>query len=228
MKKYLFLALVILSSQFYFISAQTLELDFLMKKEAKINAFYNTAMTTKDRNKKLQVLESIMEEYEKEKFSIKDKKILEIAEKLAMEGVFDKEYENNRLTNNFPEVRVQAVRLLAKLGGDNQRDLVLNIFINDDDLEIKAEACEAFITFGENANGDVVRTVIFVYRKYLPRYPKLIFTMIRAMREFVLPSSPTFDEAIYLLTEISTGSFSNTIKDKAKEAINHIVNKPIQ
>ncbi len=220
--------ILLLFIRLYLSHSQTLELDFLMKKEAKINAYYNQTVNSKDRGLKLRVLENILEDYEKENFSIKDKKILEIAEKLAMEGVFDKEYENNRLVNNYPEVRVEAVKLLTKLGGDNQRDLILNIFINDDDLEVKAEACESFITFGENSNGDVVRTVIFVYRKYLPRYPKLIFAMIRAMREFVDPSSPTFDEAIYLLTEISTGSFSNTIKNKAKEAINHIVNKPIK
>ncbi|HPO49499.1 MAG TPA: HEAT repeat domain-containing protein [Spirochaetota bacterium] len=208
-----------------FLDSQTLELEFLKKKEAKINAYYNLGMNTKDRSMKQKVLTDIMADYDKEGFSVKDKKIILIAEKLVTEGVFEKEYENNRLVNNFPEVRVEAVKLLRKIGGDNQRDLLMNILINDDDLEVKAEACEAFIDLGENENGDVIRAVIYTYRKYLPRYPKLIFAMINAMREFVGPSSPSFDAALYLLTEISMGSFNNTIKDKAKEAIDHILSK---
>ena len=224
MKNVFFISFVFLIFNFN-LSSQTLELEFLQKKEAKINAYYNIGMNTKDRGQKQKVLLDILADYDKEGFSGKDKKIIEIAEKLVMEGVFEKEYENNRLVNNFPEVRIDAVRLLRKIGGDNQRDLLMNILINDDDLEVKAEACEAFITLGENENGDVIRSVIYTYRKYLPRYPKLIFAMINAMREFVDPSSPSYDAAIYLLTEISMGTFNNTIKDKAKEAIDHILNK---
>lgn len=211
-----------------FLFSQTLELEFLKRKEAKLNAYYIKAKNTTDRTQKQRIIEDIMKEYDKEGFSNQDTKLVDIAEKFAMEGVFEKEYENNRLVNNYPEVRIEAVKLLTKLGGDSQRDLIMNIFIADDDLEVKAEACEAFIKLGENENGDVVRTVIHVYRKYLPRYQKLVFAMINALREFVTPTSPSYDEAIYLLSEIGMGSFSNTIRDKANEAIKHISNKPIQ
>ena len=221
MRSYLFLFSVIFILQLSFVYSQTLEMDFLKNKESKINCI----MKTKERNEKLKIVQEILNCYEKERFSDRDKKLVEIAEKLAMEGVFDQEIENNRVVNNFPEVRMQAVKLLAKLGGDKQRDLVMNIFISDDDLEVKAEACEAFITLGENENGDVIRTVIYVYRRYQPRYPKLIFAIISAMREFVTVDSPSYDEAIFLLTEIKTGGFNNNIKDKAKEAIDHILSK---
>lgn len=219
------LCLIFLFFQLSFLSSQTLEMDFLKNKEAKINSYYKSIMKTEERGEKLKILEDILANYDKESFSSRDKKLVMIAEKLATEGIFDKEVVDNRVVNSFPEVRMQAVRLLAKLGGDKQRDLVMNIFINDDDLEVKAEACEAFIKLGENENGDVVRTVIYVYRKYQPRYPKLIFAMISAMREFVTIDSPSYDAAIFLLTEIGSGSFNNNIKGKAKEAVEHILSK---
>ena len=208
-----------------FIYSQTLELELLKRKENRINSYYNLAKVAKDKNDKIKIMEDILNEYDKEGYSKKDKKLIDIADKFVMEGVFDKEFEGNRLINDFPEVRLQAVKLLAKIGGDNQRDMLMNIFISDDNLVVKAEACEAFIQFGETANGDVVRTIIYVYRKYLPRYPKLIFAMINALREFVTPDSPSYDAAIYLLSEIQMGSFNNTIRQKAGEAIDYLINK---
>ncbi|OHD07315.1 MAG: hypothetical protein A2086_03120 [Spirochaetes bacterium GWD1_27_9] len=225
MRKLKLVFLIVFSFTISLIYPQTIELELLQKKEKKINTYYNMAMIMKDKTEKTKILEAILNEFDKEGYSAKDKKIISIAEKFLMEGVFDKEYENGRLINDFPEVRLQAVKLLAKIGGDNQRDLLMNIFISDDNLVVKAEACEAFIQFGETANGDVVRTIIYVYRKYQPRYPKLIFAMINALREFITPESPSYYDAIYLLTEIQMGSFNDTIREKAGEAMNHMMNK---
>ena len=60
--------ILLLFIRLYLSHSQTLELDFLMKKEAKINAYYNQTVNSKDRGLKLRVLENILEDYEKRFF----------------------------------------------------------------------------------------------------------------------------------------------------------------
>ncbi|HPO48901.1 MAG TPA: HEAT repeat domain-containing protein, partial [Spirochaetota bacterium] len=132
--------------------SQTIEEQLLKQKEARIKTYFYQAKVG-DRSQKIDILDSILDEFDKVKYSEKDKELVNLVTYLSEEGSTRKEFENNRLVNDNPDVRRKSVQILAKIGGAQARDALINILTNDQNPTVKAEACNALGSVKDNENG---------------------------------------------------------------------------
>ena len=58
-------------------------------------------------------------------------------------------------------VRKEACDLLGKLGGENSKDTLLEVLVQDDEPMVKAEAAYALGKIGYNENDEVARALAF-------------------------------------------------------------------
>ena len=113
-----------------FAFSQTLEEQLLNPKELKLRTYYYQA-SAGNREMKLMVLQNITNEFDDEKYSTDDKTLLDLLSNLAQEGSLRVVYENGRKINDFPEVRREAIKVLAKVGGDEARNILIDSLLTD-------------------------------------------------------------------------------------------------
>ena len=220
MKIYLLLiSLFILSVTSAF--SQTMEEQLLKKREQKIMN-YRIQAKSGNRNIKSSVLDKILEEFETENYSKKDEELLELISFLSEEGTIRQEYENNLLVNNFPEVRRKACLVLSKLGGDIARRALINVLTNDPNTTVKAEACNALARVKDNSSGEVLRTIVYVYRSNWRPDPNFVFAIINAVKRIAKGNASSYADAIMVLSEIQMGKYSKMVREEAYAAIQYL------
>ncbi|HBD93931.1 MAG: hypothetical protein A2015_11955 [Spirochaetes bacterium GWF1_31_7] len=215
-KTALFFGLILLAISVSY--AQTPEEELLKKKELKLRNYLYESKAG-DRNAKVRVLEQILNEYDKAGYSDKDRRLVEIVDYLASEGSSRKEFENNLLINDFPEVRRMAIKVSAKIKGDNSRRILLNALMDDQNPTVKAEICLALASIGDNQNGDVLRSLGYMYRTTYKPDPNLVFALIEAIKNIAKGNTANYSDAIYILSEIQHGDYNRAIRTAAYDAV---------
>lgn len=203
--------------------AQTPEEELLKRKELRLRNYLYEAKSG-DRNAKVRVLEQIFNEFDKAGYSENDRRLMELVDHLASEGSSRKEFENNLLINDFPEVRRMSIKILGKIGGDSSRRILLNALQDDKNPTVKAEVCLALAAVGDNSNGDVLRSLSYMYRTTYKPDPNLVFAVIEAVKSIAKGNTSSYSDAIYLLSEIQHGDYNRAIRNAAYEAIQHLSN----
>ncbi|OHD18265.1 MAG: hypothetical protein A2Y34_05850 [Spirochaetes bacterium GWC1_27_15] len=203
------------------IFSDTIEEVLLKQKEAKIKTYFYQAKVG-DKSQKVEILDSVLAEFDKAKYTNKDKELVNLVTYLSEEGSTRKEFENNRLINDYPEVRRKSVMVLAKLGGDQARDALINILTNDQNPSVKAEACNALAEVRDNDNGEALRALVYVYRSTYKPDPNLIFAIINAVKEIANSNASSYADSIYILSEIQMGNYNRKIREAAYEAIQQL------
>ena len=133
------------------------------------------------------------------------------------------EFENNRLVNDFPEVRRKACILLGKMGGDESRLALINVLEKDTNQHVKAEACKALAEVGDNDRGDVLKTIVYSYRNTYNPDPNFVLAIINAVKTIAKNSyNAAYGDALYILTEIQVGHYNNFIRNEAYKAIKYL------
>jgi hypothetical protein len=217
MKKIYFIAVaLVMTSSILF--SQTIEDKLLKKKEQRILNYYYQAKTG-GRNQKVNVLESILSEYDESRYSEKDQKLVDLVVYLSQEGSTRQEFESNRLVNDFPEVRREACMVLAKIGGDQARSALIDILANDASATVKAEALESLAIVKDNQKNEALRAIVFMYRSSYKPDPKLITGLINAIVSIAKGNAEVYGDAILILSEIQVGQFPRTTREMAFNAI---------
>jgi len=196
--------------------------DLKIKRDQKLKNYYYLAKSG-TRETKLNVLNNILNEFDQLKYSEKDDKLLEILEFLLNEGTVSIDTKENKVVNNFPDVRRLCVSVLAKLGGNFARDAVINIINYDNDYTVKVEACniiaDGFIT--DNNKNDLLNTLIKVYTKSQPE--AFITSYINALKIVGKRKSFYYSDIIRVLTDISMSKvYSDNVKKMALDAIDYL------
>ncbi len=204
-----------------FVFSQTIEEQLLKQKEAKLKTYFYQAKAG-DRAQKIDILDSILDEFDKVKYSAKDKELVNLVTYLSEEGSTRKEFENNRLINDNPEVRRKSVQILAKIGGDQARDALINILTNDQNPAVKAEACNALGDVRDNDNGEALRALVYVYRATYKPDPNLVFAIINSVKRIATSGANSYADAIYILSEIQMGNYNRKIREAAYDAIQEL------
>jgi HEAT repeat protein len=207
-----------------FIFSETIEEQLLQKKEQKIKTYIYQAKSG-ERDQKIDVLDKILSEFDEMKYSEKDKKLVELIIYLSEEGSTRKEFENNRVINDFPDVRRKAVKVLAKIKGDAARDALINVLINDEDSLVKAEACLALAEVGDSATGDALRALVYVYRRTYKPDPNFVMAIIQAVQKIAKSNYSSYGDAIYILSEIQMGNYNRQIREAAYNALQELGKK---
>lgn len=201
--------------------SQTIEEQLLKQKEARIKTYFYQAKVG-DRSQKIDILDSILDEFDKVKYSEKDKELVNLVTYLSEEGSTRKEFENNRLVNDNPDVRRKSVQILAKIGGAQARDALINILTNDQNPTVKAEACNALGSVKDNENGEALRALVYVYRATYKPDPNLVFAIINSVKQIASASVSAYADAVYILSEIQMGNYNRKIREAAYDAIQEL------
>lgn len=221
MKRAIFVFVVGIFSLSVFMSfANTPEEELLKRKELKLKNYQYEAKAG-DRKSKMRVLEEIYNEFDSAKYSENDKKLLDLADYLSGEGSARKEFENNMLVNDFPEVRKMAVKVLSKIGGTSARQALLNALNAEPHPTVKAEICLALArpNMADTESGDVMRSLSYMYRNTNRPDPNLVFALIEAVESIAKANPANNSDAIYLLSEIQHGDYNKAIRQRALDAI---------
>ncbi len=213
MKKSIFFILFI-SLYLIYTYSQTIEEQILKRKEEKIKTYTYQARIG-DRDAKIDVLDQILAEFDELKYTEKDKKLVELLVELSEEGSVRKIYENGRIINDFPDVRIKAVKVLAKIKGNQAREGLINALLNETNTMVKIEICYALAEVGDNNSGDALRAIIYIYRNRPNNEANLIMAIIHALQKIAKTNSSLYPDVVYILTEISMGAYSKTIRDTA-------------
>ena len=198
----------------------TAEAEYLKKK--KQITFYRIRAYGGDRNTKISVLDDILTNIDK--YSFRDKDLVDLVVLLSQEGVTHKEFKNNQLINYYPEVRMKACIILGKLGGKEAKYALVEAINKDDEYMVKAEAALALAELGDQDDNLGIHSIVFSFRTMDPMQPNPNFTIavIDAL-EKLLKSSDTKDafssDAVLVLADIVQGNYTREVRDRAYKVL---------
>lgn len=199
--------------------ATTPEEELLTRKEQKLKN-YLTEIKTGDRASKEAILDEILSNFDTEKYSEDDKKLVEVVDFLMGEGSIRKQFEDGRLINDFPEIRRKSVKVMAKIGGADARLSLLNALNTEPHSSVKAEICLALADPNmSDESGDILRALSYMYRTTNRPDQNLVAALIDAVKNIAKSNPMNYSEAIYLLSEIQHGNYNKDIRSRALEAI---------
>ncbi len=229
MKKIVIVSLLFLFSTILFAAdnskGTTIEEDLIAKRMEAVKRYTYSAKMG-DRAQKAAVLDEVLANYDKLGFSEDDKELVQMVSFLSEEGSIRQEYENNRLVNDYPDVRRKSVQVLAKIGGDTARDTLINILHTDQNPAVKAEACNALAKVKDNKDGKALGALVYVYRSTYRPDPSLIQAIITAVKQIASADASAYADAIYVLSEIQMGSHQRKIREEAYNAIQELSANP--
>ncbi|MCH5149702.1 MAG: hypothetical protein J1G30_03460 [Spirochaetales bacterium] len=199
--------------------AITPEEELLTRKEQKLKN-YLTEIKAGDRTAKENILDEISKNFESEKYSEDDKKLIELVDFLMGEGSVRRQFEDGRLINDFPEIRRQSVKIMARIGGSDAKFSLLNALNTETHSSVKAEICLALAEPNmSDDSGDILRALSYMYRTTNRPDPNLVAALIEAVENIAKGNSMNYSEAIYLLSEIQHGNYNKEIRMRALKAI---------
>jgi hypothetical protein len=219
--KVVFILVVMMPVFIFSMLAETIEEQMLKQKEAKLKV-YQISAKTGDRKTKSDLLDKIYSEFDDAKYSSKDADLMDLAVYLSEEGSIRKEYLNNTVSNDFPEVRRKAVILLQKLGGPQAREALINVLVSDKNSTVKAEVCNALTQVKDNEKGDALRALVYVYRTTYKPDANLVFAIINAVKEIAKSNSSYYAESINILSELQMGNYNRKVREAAYDAIEEL------
>ncbi|MCL2209682.1 MAG: HEAT repeat domain-containing protein [Treponema sp.] len=141
---------------------------------------------------------------------------------LSREGRRSVARENNRVVNNFPDVRRQSARYLGQLGTEEARRSLLDICQFENEPMVLQEAIKSLGDIGSNENNETVVIISWAFSKFDNLNPDNLMAIatIDAFEKIAQRnngiSSP---EAIRTLVRISEGHYITPVKDRAKSLL---------
>jgi len=85
---------------------------------------------------------------------------------LASEGISSVAKENNRVMNNYPDVRMKACELLGKMGTTAAKDTLIAVMYADNEPSVIAAAVKSLGELGYNDKDEVVEMINWTARKF--------------------------------------------------------------
>jgi hypothetical protein len=169
------------------------------------------------RDQKLIALEYIGEAINRGNTS---KDITQALEYLSLEGVLNQSRENNRLINNYPDVRRQAARYLGQVGTEEAKNSLLKICQYDNEPMVLQEAVKSLGDIGINNNDEAVSRITWVVSRFDNLNPDNILAIatIDAFEKFAKNNNGVLHpEAIRLVMRISEGPYITPVKVRARQ-----------
>ena len=148
--------------------------------------------------------------------------IRQTLEGLAGEGTRTVARENNRIVNNFPDVRRQAVRYLGLVGGEESRRSLLGILQVENEPTVIQEVIKSLGDIGLNPNNETVNQIGWIFRRYNNLNPDNIMALatIDAFDKIARANNGlTSPEVIQVLQLISEGSYISPVRERARQLI---------
>ena len=91
--------------------------------------------------------------------------VIQALDKLAGEGLTTQSRTNGRLSNNFPEIRREACKLMAKVPTEHSKNTLIDIATADNEPMVVAAAVRALGEIGINNNDETVEAIRFANKR---------------------------------------------------------------
>lgn len=91
--------------------------------------------------------------------------VIQALDRLAGEGLTTQSRTNGRLSNNFPEIRREACRLMAKVPTEHSKNTLIDIATGDNEPMVIAAAVKSLGQIGINKNDETSDAIAFSNRR---------------------------------------------------------------
>ena len=91
--------------------------------------------------------------------------VVQALDRLAGEGLTTQSRTNGRLNNNFPEIRREACKLMAKIPTEHSKNTLVSIAVADNEPMVIAAAVKSLGEIGINENDEAVDAIAFANRR---------------------------------------------------------------
>ncbi|MCL2265219.1 MAG: HEAT repeat domain-containing protein [Treponema sp.] len=146
---------------------------------------------------------------------------------LAREGRGSVIRENNRIINNFPDIRRQAARYLGQLKTEEARKTLLDILQNDNEPLVLQEAIKSLGDIGRNDNEETVNHITWVLQRFDMLNPNdlIAISAIDAFEKIAERNNGiTSPEAPRILIRIMEGRYVTPVKERARQLLTKLRN----
>ena len=230
LNKRILLTALLIFSVFAYIGAQqsrsetTAEEDYLSTFEDMI---INELTISDELDNKVLALQYIEEALENDTGSRDLTQIQTSLSSLAGEGVLSQSRTNGRLTNDYPQVRAEACRLLGKINSPESRDTLTKIALAEKESWVAASAIKSLGEISQDESDEAVATIAWVEKKYAVINPSssLAFEILNAYEKL----APTVIDKSPLIQSISKIAvnyyYTTSVRDKAKALLKKYTGK---
>jgi HEAT repeat protein len=138
---------------------------------------------------------------------------------LSREGRSSVARENNRVVNNFPDVRRQSARLLGQIGTEEARQSLLSILQFENEPSVIQEAIKSLGDIGVNDNNDTVTQIAWIVDRFTRTNPDNIMalatieTFEKIARNYNGLNSPEVIRSLILMSE---GNYITPVRERAR------------
>ena len=150
------------------------------------------------------LLTRIENEFDKMEYSADDKELIKTLIYLSEEGVLRKEFEHGQVINNHMDIRTRAVRLLAKIGGDDACQALCKLLCHENDINVITAIFDSFIDIRDNDEGIIMQAILNAYRLQGSPNHTFLISLIRVLKYVIGENDHSYQEAISLLKDIMT------------------------
>jgi hypothetical protein len=91
--------------------------------------------------------------------------VIQALDRLAGDGLTTQNRTNGRLMNNFPEIRREACKLMAKVPTEHSKNMLVSIAVADNEPMVIAAAVKSLGQIGINENDEAVDAIAFANRR---------------------------------------------------------------
>ncbi|MDR2795200.1 MAG: HEAT repeat domain-containing protein [Spirochaetaceae bacterium] len=92
--------------------------------------------------------------------------VQEILSYMALEGILNKIRAEGRTANNFPDIRMKAVKYLGDLKGPEASSTLQRVLLIENEPSVAAEAVRSLTKQGFNGNSYTLNLILYVFEKY--------------------------------------------------------------
>ncbi|MCL2804484.1 MAG: HEAT repeat domain-containing protein [Treponema sp.] len=216
-KRFLILAVVAVVFTVSAAAQQTVEESYLQE-TIEVMIIRETARS-QSREQKLISIEYIKEAIER---GNRNDEIRQTLAFLASEGSRSVARENNRVVNNFPDVRRQAVRYLGQMGSEEARKSLIDVITSEREPMVLQEAIKSLGDIGTNENNETVAHIAWVMNRTSNLNPDNLMALatIDAFEKIANKNGGlNSPDAVHTLIRISEGNYITPVKERARQLI---------
>ena len=141
---------------------------------------------------------------------------------LANEGRRSVARENNRVVNNFPDVRRQAVRYLGQIGTEEARLSLIDVIRFENEPMVIQEAIKSLGDIGVNVNNDTADIISLIMDRYTNLNPDNMMALatIDAFEKIAKQNNGLNSQAaVRTLLLITEGHYLTPVKERARQLL---------
>jgi outer membrane protein assembly factor BamB len=154
--------------------------------------------------------------------------VVRLLEKLAGTGVLDPSYRNQKVINNFPDLRAEAASLLGEIGSAGSRWTLIHVVESEPDPYALSAEIAALGDLSFDGDGASVRaiTTAFARAGTAPSDNRLAAATVGALDKIAASTGSISQRAAETLFAISNGPYLAQIRAAALEALQRLAKPP--